>query len=69
MVVLSLDYHTEYHEGMGDAVNIFLLPYFSLLSGLEYSPLVWQWHAVLGGVTLTLFTDTIILLARQKVPI
>ena len=54
-------------NGVGDALNIFLLSNHSPLEGLEAALLTRKWDAILGGGTLTSFTDTSLLMGMQKV--
>ena len=52
---------------MGDALNIFLFPDLSPSSGLEAALLTRKWDDILGGRTFTYFTDTSLIMGKQKV--
>ena len=67
VMVVALDFHTEDPDGVGDALNIFLFPYLSPSEGLEADLLMWKLDAILGGGTLTSFTDTSLPMGMQKV--
>ena len=55
VMVLALAFYTKNPDGVGDVVNIFLLPDLSPLEGLEAALLMRHWDEVLGGGNLTSF--------------
>ena len=58
------------HRGprqVGDALNIFLFPDLSPFSGLEAALLTRKWDDILGGRNFTYFTDTSLIMGKQKV--
>ena len=66
-MVVVLTFHTEDPDGLGDALNILLFPDLSPLTGLEAALLTQKWDAIFGGGTLTYFSDTSLLMGKQKV--
>ena len=66
-MVMALAFHTEYPDGVGDALNIFLFPDLSPLAGSEASLLTYMWDAILGVRTLTSFAATNLVMGKQKV--
>ena len=52
---------------MRDVLNIFLFPDLSPLTGSEAALITQKWDSILGGGTLTSFTDTILVMGKQKV--
>ena len=66
VMVMALTFHTKDPDGVGYAQNIFLIPYLSPSAGSEVALLTLEWYAILGGVTLTSFTDTNLLMGTQK---
>ena len=67
VMMLDLAFYTKYPDGMGDAVKKFLFPDLSPASGSEAALLTRQWDSVLGGGTLTSFSDTSRLIVWQNV--
>ena len=67
VIILALTFHIEDPEGVGGAVNILLFLDFFQYKGLEAVLLARKLDAVLGGDTLALFSDTSLLMAKQKV--
>ena len=67
VMVIVLAFHTKDPDGVGDALNIFLLPDLSPLAGSEAALLTQEWDAILGGGTLTFFINTSLLRGKQKV--
>ena len=67
LMVMALTFYTKDPYGVGDALNIFLFPDLSPSSGWEAALLTWKWDAILGGSTLTSFSDTSLLMGKQKV--
>ena len=64
VLVLGLAFYSEDLDGVGDAINVFLFPDLSPSSGSEAAILAWGWDGILGGVTLTSFADTSLLLDK-----
>ena len=52
-MMLDLDFHTKYLDGVGDTINIFLFLYLSPSSGSYVDLLVCCWVTFLGVGTLT----------------
>ena len=67
VMVMALAFHTKNSDGVEDALNIFLIPDLSTSAGSEAAILTWKRAAILGGGTLTFFTDTILLTRKEKV--
>ena len=68
VLVLGLALYSEDPDGMGDAINVFMFTDLSLSAVLEAALLERRWYAVLGGgVALTSFADTSLLLSKQRV--
>ena len=67
VIIIVLDFHTKNSDGVGGALNIFLFPNLSPSEELEAALLTRKWEAILGGVTLTSFVETSILMGNQKV--
>ena len=66
-MVMAITFHTKDSDGVGDALNIFLLPDLSPSAWSEAALLTRKWDAILGGVTLTFFADTSLIMGKQKV--
>ena len=66
-MVMALAFHTEELYGVGDMLNIFLFPDLYPLMGLEAALLKQKLESILGGRTLTSFTDTSLLMGKHKV--
>ena len=49
VMVMALTFHSKYPEGVGDSLNIFLLPNLSPLAGSEASLLTRKWDEILGA--------------------
>ena len=64
---MVIAFHTKDPDRMEDELNIFLFPDLSPLAGSEAALLTRKWDTILGGVTLTSFADTILLMGNQKV--
>ena len=64
---MALAFHTEDPDRAGDALNIFLFPELSPLVGLEAALLTRKWDTILGGGTLTSFSDTSMMMGKKKV--
>ena len=67
VMMMALTFHTDDPDGVRGALNIFLFPDLSPSSGWEAALLTWKWDAILGGSTLTSFSDTSLLMGKQKV--
>ena len=67
IMVMALVLHTKDPDGVGDALNTFLLPDLFPSSGLEAALLMRKWDTILGGGTSTFFADTSLLMGQQKV--
>ena len=67
VMVMTLTFHTKEPNQVGDVFNILLLPDLSPLVGLETEVLMRKWDTILGVGTLTSFTDTSLLMGKQKV--
>ena len=67
VLVLGLAFYSEDPDGLGDAINIFLFPDLSLIASSKAELPARRWDNILGGSSLTSFSDTILLLAKQKV--
>ena len=65
-MMLDLAFHSKYPIGVGDTVNVFLCLDFYPVAGSEAELLMRRWDAVLGRGTLTSFSNTSLLLGRQK---
>ena len=65
--MLALEFHYEDPDGVVYALNLFLFPDLSPLAGSEADLLTRQLNVVFVGETLTSFSDTSLLLGRQKV--
>ena len=61
-------FHTEDPYGVRDVLNIFLFPDLSPLTGLEAALITQKWDSILGGGTLTSFTDTILGMGSRRSP-
>ena len=64
VMVMALTFHTKDPDGVEDTINIFLFPDLSPSAGLEAAFLTQKWDAILGGRTLTSFTDTSLLVGK-----
>ena len=62
VMVTGLAFHTKDPDRVEDTLNIFLCPDLSPLAGSEAALLTRKWGAILGGGTLTSFTDTSLLM-------
>ena len=51
VMLAVLAFHTEYPDGVGDALNIILFPDLPPLAGSEAALLTRKWDAILGGGT------------------
>ena len=60
-------FHTEDPGRVGRALNIFLFTNLSPLAGSEAARLTRNWDMILGGGTFTYFSDTSLLMGKQKV--
>ena len=67
VMVLELTFHNKYTDRVGDVVNIFLFPDLSYVAGLGAALLARLWKVVFGGGTLAYFSNTSLILGRQKV--
>ena len=67
VIVMALSFHTEDPNRVGDIINIFLFTDLYPLAGSEAALLTRKWDTILGGVTLTSFADTSLLMGKQKV--
>ena len=67
VMVMAIAFHTKDLDGVGYKLNIFLFPNLSPSSGFEAALLIGKWYSILGGGTLTYFSDTILLMGKQKV--
>ena len=67
VMVMARTFHTKDLERVGDALNILLFPDLSPSEGLEAALLNQKWDTILGGGTLTSFTDTSLLTGKKKV--
>ena len=65
--MLDLSFHSEFPDGVGDALNVFLFLDMSPSAGSYVALLTRHWDAVFGRGTLTSFSCTRLLLGRQKV--
>ena len=68
VMMMTLAFHTKEPDGVGDALNIFLLPDLSHSAWSETALLNRKWDAILGGGTLASFADTILLMGKQNFP-
>ena len=66
VMVMALTLHIKYPDGVGDSLNILLLPNLFPLAGLEAALLTWKWDSILGGGTLTSFADMSLLMGKKK---
>ena len=66
-MVMALAFHTEDPYGVGDVLNIFLFPDLSPLTGSEAALLTHKWDSILGSGTLNSFTDTSLVMGKQRV--
>ena len=64
---MAITLHTEDPHSVGDALNIFLFPDIPPSSGLEAALLTRKWDDILGGRNFTYFTDTSLIMGKQKV--
>ena len=49
VMVMVLEFHTKYPNGVVDALNVLLFPDLSPFEGLEVAILTWKWDAILGA--------------------
>ena len=66
-IVLGLDFHTEYLDGMRDTMDIFLIPDFSIVLILEATLMTLRQYMALDGRVHTSYTDAAALLQKEKV--
>ena len=66
-MVMALAFHTKEPYWVGDALIVFLFPELTPSEGSEAALLMQNFDAILGGITLTSFADTILLMGNQKV--
>ena len=64
---MALAFHTEDLYGVVDVITIFLFPDLSHSTGLEAALLTQKWDSILGGGTLNYFTETSLVMGKQKV--
>ena len=67
VLLLRLDFHTEYPNGASDNVNICVFPDLSLAAGLEASMIVWRWDTALDSNMLASYTHTVALMTKQHI--
>ena len=69
VMVMSLALHTKDPDGVGGAINILLFPDLSPSVGLEDALLTRKCNMILGGGggTLDYFSDTSMLMRKEKV--
>ena len=61
-LILNLTFHTEDPDGVGETVNIFLLPDISLSVSSEAVLVARKWDTALNIITLTTYANTASLL-------
>ena len=66
-MVLDLALYTEYPDGMGGAVNIFIFLDLTPAAVSKAALLTRRWDDILGGGALMSFVDTSLLMEKQKV--
>ena len=66
-MVMALSFHVKDPDGVGYALNIFLLPDLFPSAGSEAALLTRKWDAILGEGTLTYFSDKSLLVGKQNV--
>ena len=67
VLLLGLAFHTEDPDRVSDAMNIFMLPDLSLAAGKEAALLAWQWDTAVESNTLTPYSNTAALMAKQRI--
>ena len=67
VMVMALAFHTEYPNGVGGALNIFIFPDLSLLFVLDRALLTIKWDSILRGGRLNSFADTSMMIGKQKI--
>ena len=67
VVVVALEFYTQYPDGVGDAINIFIFPNLSPSTGYEAALMTRLWDDLLGENNFNYFAETSTLLERQKV--
>ena len=67
VLVLGLTFYSEDLDGVGDAINVFIFPDLYSSAGSEAALLARRWDIILGGGALTSFSETSLLLAKQRV--
>ena len=68
VLLLILDLYTDDPNGIGETLNIFLLPDLPLSESSEDTLVARMWDTDFILSTLKTFSDTVALLNRQKVP-
>ena len=66
-MVMDIDFHTKYLDGVGDTLKTFPMLDLSPSAGSEAALINRNWDAILGGGTLTSFADMILIMCKQKV--
>ena len=66
-LLLSLDFYTEYMDGVGDTLIFFMLPNISLDTSYEATLVVRRWDTALESSTLETFKDIATTIQIQKV--
>ena len=64
---MALTFHTKDPDRVGDMLNISLFTDLSPSEGSEAALLTRKWHEILGGGTLTSFTNKSLLVGKKKV--
>ena len=67
VMVMALAFHTKDPDRVEDTLNIFLFPDLSPSARSEAALLTRKWDVILGGETLTYFTDMRLLMGKKKV--
>ena len=67
VLVLGLAFYSEDPDGVGDAISILIFPDLSPSASSEAALLARRWDTILGGGAFTTFSDTSLLLAKEKV--
>ena len=67
LLLLGLAFYMEFTNGISDTVNIFMLPYLFQTAGKEEALLAQRWDTALESNTLTSYSDTAVLMTKQKI--
>ena len=67
VLLLGLEFHTEYPNGVSDVFNIFMSPYFSLEAGSKAAMIAWRWDTALESITLMSYSKTAALLNNYHI--